>query len=51
MFFAPRNVTSGGLDGASEKLSRLAIAGNILRAPHKLCYNSTTVDSLSPWLF
>jgi len=32
----------GGLEEASKKFSRLAIARHIFRPPHKLCYNSTT---------
>jgi len=41
--FCSRNVTSGGLEGASAKKNfRLAIASHILRPTHKLCYNSTT---------
>jgi len=31
-----------GLERASKKISRLAIARHIFRPPHKLCYNSTT---------
>ena len=38
--FASRNVTS---EGASKKFSRLAIARQIFRPPHKLCYNSSDV--------
>jgi len=32
------------LRGPRKKISRLAIARHIFRPPHKLCYNSTTVE-------
>jgi len=48
--FASRNVISeGALRGPRKNFSRLAIARHIFRPPHKLCYNSTTVDNTRFW--